>query len=386
MKDRENHQGSNRKTAAPRASGRRRRSALRQTLVVLCAIFAVSIALAYLLIQSAYDIFGLNKPDQQIEVSIPAGMSSGGISSLLGEKGVINHPFVFRLYAAVRDQSTTFQAGDYILNSQMGYDEIILALKTGDTIKNEVKITFPEGLTIRDIARLLEENEVCSADEFIACLDSTDFGYEFEGLLGENNLRFHRLEGYLFPDTYDFYVGENVKSVANKFLKNFSNRVMPELYDRIRDSGMTLNEAVTLASIIQKEASASEEMNTVSSVFHNRLSSPGVYPNLQSDVTINYVEWDIKPLQTRSTQEVYDAYNTYVCKGLPVGPICSPGLAAIEAAIAPEDTGYYFFVTDVNGVYYYSETADEHYTNVRKAFAVKPEEGNGGAAHGTGVQ
>ena len=102
-------------------------------------------------------------------------------------------------------------------------------------------------------------------------------------------------------------------------------------------------------------------------------------------MTINYVEYDIKPLQSRSTQEIYDAYNTYVCAGLPVGPICSPGLAAIEAAIAPEDTGYYFFVTDVNGVYYYSETADEHYANVRKAFAVQPAEGSSGETHGTGV-
>ena len=375
----------NKKANAPRSSRRRRRSTVKRTLLVLCAIFAVSILFAFLLIQSAYDIFGLNKPDQQIEINIPTGMSSGQIASLLGEKGVIEQPMVFRLYASIRDKSTTFQAGDYILNSKMGYDEIILALKTGDTIKNEVTITFPEGLTIRDIAKLLEKNEVCSADEFIACLDETDFGYEFEDLLGENELRFHKLEGYLFPDTYDFYVGENVRSVANKFLKNFSNRIMPELYEKILDSGMTLNEAVTLASIIQKEASVESEMNTVSSVFHNRLALPSVYPNLQSDVTINYVEYDIKPLQSRSTQEIYDAYNTYVCAGLPVGPICSPGLAAIEAAIAPEDTGYYFFVTDVNGVYYYSETADEHYANVRKAFAVQPAEGSSVETHGTGV-
>ena len=144
---------------------------------------------------------------------------------------------------------------------------------------------------------------------------------------------------------------------------------------------MTLDQVITLASVIQKEAGNADEMGMVSSVFHNRIddASAGL-PLLQSDVTILYVESDIKPYQSRATQEVYDAYNTYVCKGLPVGPICSPGLDAIKAAIHPEESQYYFFVTDINGKYYYGKTLDQHYANVRKAAAA------GGAKHGTDVQ
>ena len=271
------------------------------------------------------------------------------------------------------------QAGDYVLNSNMSYDQIIAALRAGDTVREEVRVTFYEGLSMREIADLLEEDGVCGADEFIEYVESADYEYEFCQLIPEDGLRFRRMEGYLFPDTYDFYKGENVASVAKKFLRNFASRVYNDLYDEIQDAGMTLDEAVTLASIIQEEASNEEEMATVSSVFHNRMENESAgLPMLQSDVTVHYIENDIKVYQSRTTQEIYDAYNTYVCRGLPVGPICSPGLAAIKAAIHPEETSYYFFVTDVNGNYYYSRTLDEHYANVYKAQRV-------GISHGTDI-
>ena len=295
------------------------------------------------------------------------------------DEGVIEHPATFKLYAKMRGKSDSFQAGDYVLNSNMSYDRIITAMRMGDTIKEEVKITFYEGMTLSEIADLLEEKEVCDADEFIALTQSGEFSYEFIDMLPENKNRFRKLEGYIFPDTYNFYVGENVESVLRKFLRNFQNRVMP-IYDDIRDAGMTLDEAITLASVVQKEAGNEEEMAKVSSVFHNRIENPSAgLPMLQSDVTIFYVENDIKPYQQRSDQTMYDAYNTYVCHGLPVGPICNPGLDAIEAAIDPDDTDYYFFVTDVNGVYYYGKTLNQHYSNVRKAAAA------GGTKSGTDV-
>ena len=144
---------------------------------------------------------------------------------------------------------------------------------------------------------------------------------------------------------------------------------------------MTLDETIILASIIQKEAGNPDEMGLVSSVFHNRINDLAAgLPMLQSDVTIHYIEEDIKPYQTMGTQEIYDAYNTYVCRGLPAGPICCPGLDAIRAAISPEESSYYFFVTDSNGKYYYSSTLNEHYANVRLAAAA------GGVTHGTDVQ
>lgn len=338
--------------------------------VSVVLLISVALLLACILITFARDIFGINKQDQQIEVSIAAGSSATDIARTLKEEGVINYSSAFLAYCSLRGDRSNFQAGNYIMNSNMGYDEIIIAMRTGNTIKNVVSVTFYEGMSIREIADNLQKNEVCSADEFINTLQTTDFGFEFEDMLPKKELRFRRLEGYLFPDTYEFYVGEAPESVAKKFLRNFQSKVFPQLYEQIQNAGMTLDEAVTLASVIQEEASVEEEMFRVSSVFHNRLAQPSVYPNLQSDVTIFYVEKDIKPYQMRANQDMYDAYNTYVCVGLPIGPVCSPGIAAIKAAVKPADTQYYFFVTDAKGKYYYAKDAQTHYANVRTASKV----------------
>lgn len=365
----------------PKGSRRRRRSNGVALLVSVLLVLGAAGFLAFFAISSATDLLAFGKENRQIEVTIESGMSVNEIAQLLGEKGVVEQPLTFRLYAALRNKDQGFQAGSYVFNSNMSYDRIITALRSGDIIKEEVTLTFYEGMTLREMAALLEENSVCKAADFISYTDTAELAYEFIDMMPENDLRFRRLEGYLFPDTYDFYVGENVQSVAKKFLKNFQNRIMPELYPEIQDAGMTLDEAVTLASVIQKEAGNPGEMAMVSSVFHNRMDDVAAgLPMLQSDVTILYVESDIKPYQTRTTQEMYDAYNTYVCQGLPVGPICSPGLDAIKTAIHPEESQYYFFVTDINGKYYYSKTLDQHYANVRKAAAA------GGAKHGTDVQ
>lgn len=378
---------------APRPRRKRRRRRRGSLFLAILLFLGASGALAIFGLTSATDLLAFGKPDQQIELTIEEGMGLRTISALLGEKGVIEHPFTFSAYARLRGKGDTFQAGDYILNSNMSYDRIITALRIGDTVKEEVRITFHEGMSLREIADLLEENEVCDADALIECLQTAEFDYEFLNMLPEDELRFYRLEGYLFPDTYDFYVGENVQSVAKKFLRNFSARVMGEVYEEIQDAGMTLDQAITLASIIQKEAGNLDEMVIVSSVFHNRIDNlTAGLPMLQSDVTVHYAE-DLKDAFGREIlgrpqteeeqaqlQKILDAYNTYVCQGLPAGPICSPGLDAIHAAVSPEETNYYFFVTDSEGKYYYSSTLNEHYANVRRAAAA------GGATHGTDVQ
>lgn len=321
----------------PGGRRRRRRSSGMALLVSVLLVLGAAGFLAFFAISSATDLLAFGKEDRQIEVTIDSGMSVNEIAQLLGEKGVVEQPLTFRLYAALRKKDDGFQAGSYVFNANMSYDRIITALRSGDIIKEEVTLTFYEGMTLREIAALLEEKGVCKAADFINYTETGEMAYEFIDMMPENDLRFYRLEGYLFPDTYDFYVGENVQSVGKKFLRNFQNRIMPELYSEVQDAGMTLDQVIILASVIQKEAGNPDEMGMVSSVFHNRIDDPGAgLPKLQSDVTILYVESDIKPYQSRATQEVYDAYNTYVCQGLPVGPICSPGLDAIKAAIHPE--------------------------------------------------
>ena len=344
-------------------------------------VMGVSLFMSYFILQGANDLFGFNKQDVQVEITVPEGSSVSDVARILKENGVISEPTIFTLYSQSRndeDEETEFVPGTYVLNPKMSYDEIIITLTAGLSDDATVEVTFPEGLTAHDIADLLEENGVCSADEFITALNEHDYSrFDFVANIPPSENRYLKLEGYIFPDTYEFYVGENVDSVVSKFLRAFDANWTSELSNRAEELGMTMDEVVTLASIIQRESSEVEEMNMVSGVFHNRLNNQDTYPLLQSDVTINYVETDIKPYLQVADQEMYDSYNTYVCTGLPVGPICSPGVAAMKAAVYPESTNYFYFVTDSEGTYYYAATLDEHLRNIATASQVGDGKTNG---------
>lgn len=227
-----------------------------------------------------------------------------------------------------------------------------------------VRVTFPEGLTVSEVAARLEENEVCSASDFMALttdkayLEALDYKI-LEGIETEN-IAFY-LEGFVFPDTYDFYKGDSAKNALSRFLKNADSKITEEHMKRAEELGYTMSEILTLASIIQEEASDPKEMPYVSSVLHNRLNSPS-YGKLQCDVSIHYVNDNItdSPYLEGDTSVFAEHYNTYKCDGLPAGPICNPGLAAIEAALYPAETDYYFFFTDADWNYYYN---NDYYTH-----------------------
>ena len=273
---------------------------------------------------------------------------------------------MFNFYLDQKEITTVYEAGSYALNTNMSYSEILSNMAVQSRDLGVVTVTFPEGLNIVQIANLLEENEVCSADDFIQETQTGEFSYDFLSQEALDNGRYYRLEGYIFPDTYQFYKGENVTSVVKKFLDNFDVRVETQHYARMEELGISVDDVIKLASIIQKESSDSEQMAVVSSVFHNRLNNPQVFPTLDSDVTIFYVNDYIKPNFSQPDQDLYDSYNTYVCEGLPIGPITNPGVEAINAALYPESTGYYFFVTDDEGNYYYATTSAEHDANVER--------------------
>ena len=236
-------------------------------------------------------------------------------------------------------------------------------IKLEDLIKT-VRVTFPEGMTTREIAEKLEENGVCSASDFMALATDKNYlaslNYKiFEGIETEN-VAFY-LEGFVFPDTYDFYMGEPAQKSLSRFLKNANKRITDEHMKRAEELGYTMTEILTLASIIQEEASDPKEMPYVSSVLHNRLNSPS-FGKLQCDVSIHYVNDNItdSPYLEGDTSVFAEYYNTYKCAGLPAGPICNPGLAAIEAALYPADTDYFFFFTDADWNYYYNH---DYYTH-----------------------
>lgn len=243
------------------------------------------------------------------------------------------------------------------------------------TVNNTVMVTFPEGFTIIEIAERLAENNVCSKTDFLEICNQP-----YEGIEIENpEDRVFLLEGYVFPDTYEFYYNSDPKTVLDKFIDNYNNKVTPEIKAKAEELGYTMDEMLTLASIIQKECDKDiAECSAVSSVFHNRLKSPS-FPLLQSDVTTFYItqklgdylgyQKDVRlENQREEIQHYMSIYSTYYCKGLSAGPICNPGIKAIKAAVNPADTDYYYFLTDPTGVdFYYASTLSQHQKNGREA-------------------
>lgn len=252
-----------------------------------------------------------------------------------------------------------------------------LSTKSKTTLPdNTVTVTFPEGYTILQIADKLEKNRVCSAQAFLDVCNKPIADIDIKN--AED--RVFLLEGYIFPDTYEFYYDSSADEVLEKFIENFNSKITDEMKQKASVLGYTMDEMLTLASIIQKECDADiEECANVSSVFHNRLKSPGSFPKLQSDVTTFYITSNLKNIlgyqdgieleaQNDDVKRYMQLYSTYYCNGLPVGPICNPGLKAINAALHPANTDYVFFLTDESGEnFYYAATIDEHNANGRKA-------------------
>ena len=235
-----------------------------------------------------------------------------------------------------------------------------------------VTVTFPEGFTVVQIAERLQENKVCDASEFIALTNNIDYiqtlGYTFTDLITNGSDRAFYLEGYIFPDTYEFYKGESPERALRRFLDNTELKLTAEYRQRAEELGYTLDEIITLASVVQEESYTNDSVKNVASVLHNRLSSPS-FPKLQCDVTIHYINDYVTDSKYLSgDRSVFaERYNTYKCEGLPVGPISNPGLAAIEAALYPAETNYFYFVTDSEWNYYYASTYEEHKVNCKKA-------------------
>lgn len=240
---------------------------------------------------------------------------------------------------------------------------------TETTADPTVRVTFPEGLTAVEIAEKLEANGVCSAAEFMAAVNdlaAVRESYACLSSLDRPEDRAFALEGYVFPDTYDFYSGESATRALSRFLTNMDRKWTDAMTERAAALGYTPDDILTIASIIQEEAGDPNEMGKVSSVLHNRLNSPD-YGKLQCDVTIHYVNDRVtdSPYLTGDTARFAELYNTYKCDGLPAGPICCPGMDAINAALYPEETEYFFFVTDADMNYYYAATWAEHQENCR---------------------
>ena len=343
------------------------------------AIIALSsVVLCIYGINCINDVLAIDVEDTAIEVEVSKGMSDADVIDVLEDNDLIKNKLFCNLFIKFFGKDGEYVSGVYTLTPSMGVEKMLSTMKADITLSETVTLTFPEGWTIDQIAEKLEANEVCTAASFINTLQNVDFSddYEFIKAIPNKEMRFRILEGYLYPDTYEFYVGENASSVVRRFLDNFQNRWTDEYKKLAKERDLSLDEVIIMASILQKEAASSGQMPDISSVLYNRLDRMGTFPWLNCDSTSEYVVKTIKPTLTSSTEDSmkyveyinnYDTYDTE-CKGLPVGAIANPGDAAIRAALKPSDTNYFYFCHNTEtGDVFYANTMSEHESNLKKA-------------------
>ncbi|MBQ8753005.1 MAG: endolytic transglycosylase MltG [Clostridia bacterium] len=321
-----------------------------------------------------FDCLALGREKRTVDVEIPAGATTEQIANILAERGLIEQPLCVRLFSRFTGADGTYQVGAFVLSPDLGYAAIVEQLQTM-TPRETVTVTIPEGYTVEEISDLLEETGVCEPDSFYDAIINGQFDYDFVADIptaanGERyEGRIYRLEGYLFPDTYNFYVGSSGETVVGRMLENFNSKLSEEMRATIAKKGWTIDEAVIIASLIEGEAAKEEDMYKVSRVLANRMEPDSGFPRLELDSTRDYVS-EILP-SVGGLEVTSIAYNTYKREGLPVGAINNPGLLALKAALAPSEekdvAKCYFFATDYDtGITYFSKTLAEHERICRK--------------------
>ncbi len=316
-------------------------------LIYILAVLLVSAALSVAAVFAANDAFALCKTGEAREFTLAGDTPLRDTAKKLGEAGIIKFPLGFRVYFALKSGADVFPAGVYTLSPAMSYDEIRYEIFGIGKGRREVRITFPEGSTTDEVIELFLANGIGTREGFAKALNAHEFDFAF---MPENvhEARKYRLDGYLFPDTYNFYSDSSEEEVIGKMLANFERKFTSAMLADAARAGLTADEAVTLASMVQGEAYYLSDMAGISSVFHNRLRSG--MKHLQSDATGLYGA----------------AYDTYEHAGLPPGPICNPGAAALEAAVYPANTKYYYFLTGGDKKAVFSRTYAEHKRAIEK--------------------
>ena len=334
---------------------------------IMYAVFviSVSIILACMAWLFASDVLALNKPEvsatitlpktifseKEIEVKDDEGKVTGTktiqvadidyVADQLKGAGIIEYEFLFKLFSMVSDAEQKLDPGTYELSTVFDYRALVKKMTAGSPSQVTTKITFPEGYTMEQIFSLLESKDICSKDALYETAANYKFSYSFidDEKLGDAT----RLEGFLFPDTYEFYEGERAYSVINKFLYNFYYRFTAEYIDKTERLGLTVDQLVTVASMIEKEAGSDSDRPNISSVIYNRLRQ-GM--PLQIDATIQYILPERVPVLLDEHTAIESPYNTYLNTGLPPAPIANPGMASIRAALEPANTSYLYYALD----------------------------------------
>ena len=291
-----------------------------------------------------------SKVDQEVDFEIEKGQGVREIAANLEKEELLSYPTVFLIYLRHNGLTADLKAGAYTLNKNMNIINLSDVL-TGGKVKNS-KVIIVEGLRVEEIAKKLNAEGLAGESEFLEAIEG-DYEYDFL----KDKPKDQNLEGYLFPDTYFLSAEVSTEQIIKKMLDNFSNKFTEKLERSAAEQGYNIHEIITLASIVEKEVSNREDMELVAGVLKNRLD---IGMALQSDVTNHYLVGDWKKELTWADLNINSPYNTRKFKGLPPGPICSPGIASIEATINHKESDYLYYLSDKDGNTHYSYTMEEH--------------------------
>ncbi|MNB63287.1 putative aminodeoxychorismate lyase [compost metagenome] len=307
-----------------------------------------------------------------VTFTVDKGMGSSEIADLLEKNGIIKNATLFKGYLKWTGEGSKFMAGTYSAAPGATYDNLIERLNAGDVVKKEtVVFTIPEGYTAEQIADKLAQSWGKDSATFLTLMDSGQGLQETQvlGIPQEDDLR-HRLEGYLFPDTYELVKESTPEQVIEKMLEETQKKLdrIPDWKNKLKERGLTLHQLLTVASLVEREVVVDSERPLVAGVIYNRLKKE---QKLEIDATVQYLLDKPKERLLYKDLEVDSPYNTYRNAGLPPGPICSPGLPSIEAALEPEASDYYFYVTKKDGskTHLFAKTYKEHLANIKKSEA-----------------
>lgn len=288
---------------------------------------------------------------EKVYVRIVPGMSSSQVGELLEEQGIIDSRLKFWLAVKLNDAGSKLQVGVFELQRDMQAGDALNVLINGHAVA--VRVTVPEGLNVRQVAKLFAASGLADEQEFLDA--ARDFApYDYIEAVPEAD---YRIEGFLFPDTYDFASDATPRDVMQRMADEFDSRLTADMRQQAEEEGLSIYELVNLASLVEKEAKYSEDRPIIAQVFFKRLA---IDMPLQSDTTLQYLRDEVKEDLTFADTEVESPYNTYLHYGLPPGPIASPGMESIEAVLNPADTDYLYFVADHDGHNHYGYTYDEH--------------------------
>ena len=350
--------------AEPEVPRRAGRSGCLGGLIYFAFVVSISIILACVGWMAASDVLALNKEPVTATVTLDKAefkdvtisytdaegnakersghqVSVGYVAKQLKDAGIIKYKGLFELYCSVSHAKTKIDPGTYELSTNYDYRALVKKMQVGSGAMVTTKVTIPEGYTMEQIFHKLEDENVCSYDDLMDAAANYSYNYSFIDQSMQGDAK--RLEGFLFPDTYEFYQGMQASSAINKFLENFHDRLTAEMLEKADERGMTMQEVVTVASMIEKEAANDDERAMIAAVIYNRIEA-GM--PLQIDSSIIYVLPEHKDVLTVEDTKIDSPYNTYQNKGLPPTPIANPGLASIKATLSPASTQALYYALD----------------------------------------